>query len=187
MRRPLEGWCRAPTLTWRGWPNRYCWVPVATKVTSSDASHPGRRRHKRGGGQPRNPHVDGCHLRHGPGGRDHPRSGIPVAHAPVGVHGARGGCVHHRSASPQGAGGPVPWHQGADITSGQPARTELDSGGAAAAATPSWGSAPLGDEVELALGGGPARGAALCRGPCNGPACPSRPTKGARHPLGAGG
>ena len=44
----------------------------------------------------------------------------------------------------------------ADITSGQLARTELDSGGAAAAATPSWGAAPLGGEAELALGGGPA-------------------------------
>ena len=55
-----------------------------------------------------------------------------------------------------GAGGPVPWHQGADNTSGQPARTELDSGGAAAAATPRWGAVPLGGEAELALGGGPA-------------------------------
>ena len=81
----------------------------------------------------------------------------------------------------------MPWHQGADITSGQPACTELDSGGAAAAATPSWGAAPLGGEAEHALGGSPARGAGLCRGPCNGPACSSPPTKGARHPLGAGG
>ena len=38
----------------------------------------------------------------------------------------------------------VPWHQGADITSGQPARTELDSGGAAAAATPSLGGRTTG-------------------------------------------
>ena len=121
-------------------PDRYCWVPVATKVTSSEAS----------------PHVDGCHLRHGPGGGDHRHSGVPVAHTPISVHGTRGGRVLHRSASPQGTGGPVPWHQGADITSGQPARAELDSRGAAATATPSWEATPLGAEAELALGGSPA-------------------------------
>ena len=127
-------------------PHRYCLVPVATKVTWSDASPQGDNA----------TNVDGCHLRHGPGGGDHRPGGIPVAHAPVSMHGARGGCVRHRSASPQGAGGPVPLHQGADITSGQPAHTELDSGGAAAAATPSRGAAPPGGEAELALRGGPA-------------------------------
>ena len=131
--------------------------------------------------------MDGCHLRHGPGGGDHRRGGVPVAHALVGVHGTHGGRVHHRGASAQGTGGPVPWHQGADITSDQPARAELDSRKAAATATPSWGATPLGGEAELALGGGPARGARHCRGRCNGPACSSRSAEGARHPIGAGG
>ena len=51
--------------------------------------------------------MDGCHLGHGPGGGDHRRGGVPVAHAPVSVHGTRGGRVHHRSASPQGTRGPI--------------------------------------------------------------------------------
>ena len=163
-------------------PHRYCWVPLATKVTSSDASPQGNNATN----QPWEPHADGCHLRHGPGGRDHRRGGIPVAHAPVSVHRTRGACIHHLSASLQGTGGPVPWHQGADITSGQRARAELDSRGAAATATPSWGATPLGGEAELARGGSPARGAGHCRGLCNEPACSSRPTHGARHPLDAG-
>ena len=136
-------------------PRRYCWVPVATKVTSSDVSPLGDEATNVAVASHGSPTWTGA-IYGSPGSGDRRRGGVPVAHAPVSVHGARGGCLHHWSASTKGARGPVPWHQGADLASGQPARPELDSGGAAAAAAPSWGATPLGGEAELALGGGPA-------------------------------
>ena len=167
-------------------PHRYCWVPVATKVTSSDASPQG------------DDATNVAVARHGiPTWTGAIYGTVPEAKiigaAAYLLHTPPSACtVHVVDASIIGAHlrrAQEALYRGIKGSgqSGQSARTELDSGGAAAAATPSWGAAPLGGEAELALGGGPARGAGLCRGPCNGPACPSRPAKGARHSLGAGG
>ena len=120
-------------------PHRYCWVPAATKVTSSDAS----------------PEEDMATnvvvASHGsPTWTGAIRGTVPEAEIigaavyllhtpPVRVLGARSGCLHHWGAPTQSAGGLLPWHQGADLTSGQPACVELDSGGTAAAATQNGG------------------------------------------------
>ena len=117
-------------------PRLYCWVPAATKVTSSDAS----------------PQEDGATnvalASHGSRTwMGFIRGTVPEAEIigaaayllhsppPVSLHGARSGCLHHWSAPTQSAGGSIPWRQGADLTSGQRACVELDSGGTAATAT----------------------------------------------------
>ena len=108
-------------------PHWYCWDPAATKVTSSDALPRRDGATECCDAQPWEPNVDGWHLWHGLGGRDHQRSRVPVAHTPIGMHGACGGCLHHWGAPAQAAGGPVPWHQRADLAFGQPAPSELYS------------------------------------------------------------
>ena len=162
-------------------PHRYCWVPAATKVTSSDAS----------------PQGDGATnvavASHGsPTWTGAIRGTVPEAEvigaAAYLLHTPPSACtvhLHHWSAPAQGAGSPILWHQGADLTFGQLAPVELDSGGAAAAITQSQGAAPFGGEAELTFGGSPTRRAGLCCSPCNGPACSSPPAQGGRRPLGA--
>ena len=137
-------------------PHRYCWVPAATKVTPFDASPQGEAATNVALASHGSPTWTGA-IR----GKV-PEAGIIGAAAyllqtpPVGMHGACGGCLHHWSAPAQGAGGPLLWHQRADLASGRPARTELDIGGAAGATTQGWGATPLGGAAELAFGGSPA-------------------------------
>ena len=126
-RRPWEKSRRAPAPTWRDWNPTdtfgYRWRPESHRLTHRPTGVKPPMWRLRAMGAP----VGGRHPRHGPAGGDHRRGGIPVAHAPVGMHGARGGCLHHWSAPAQGSGGPVPWHQGADLASGQRALNELES------------------------------------------------------------
>ena len=88
-------------------PHGYCWVPMAAGHVFRCLS-PGRRGHQRGRGEPREPHVDRCHLRHGSRGGDHRGSRLPTPHTSFGPHSTLGGCCHHWGATTQSSGGPLP-------------------------------------------------------------------------------
>ena len=168
-------------------PHRYCWVPVATKVTSSDTSPQGDDATNMAVASQGIPTWTGAIY------GTVPEAEIIGAVAYL-LHTPPSACtVHVLDASVIGA----------HLRRAQEALYRGIKGRTSHLVNQhalSWkveglrrlprrvgGPHQLGGEAELALGGGPARGTGLCSGPCNGPACPSCPAKGARHPLGAGG
>ena len=90
-RRPWEKSRRAPTPTWHGWNPAGTvgcrWRPKSRRLTRRPrgTKPPMRRWPAMGAPRGRVPSTARA------GGGDHRRGSIPVAHAPVGMHGARGG------------------------------------------------------------------------------------------------